>query len=138
MDTVKRKCIVFVYFVNVIQKAVNILDTLDIILELLSSQNKRQKDLTDYLGISRNAFTNWKSGSNTSYMKKLPQIAEYFNVTVDELLGNKPAQNSDITFDDFTYALHNETKDLTDEQKQSLLDMARIFKQALEKEDKGI
>lgn len=114
------------------------MDTLDIILELLSSQNKRQKDLTDYLGISRNAFTNWKSGSNTSYMKKLPQIAEYFNVTVDELLGNKPAQNSDITFDDFTYALHNETKDLTDEQKQSLLDMARIFKQALEKEDKGI
>lgn len=112
------------------------MDTLDIILELLSSQNKRQKDLTDYLGISRNAFTNWKSGSNTSYMKKLPQIAEYFNVTVDELLGNKPAQNSDITFDDFTYALHNETKDLTDEQKQSLLDMARIFKQALEKEDK--
>ena len=33
-----------------------------------------------------------------------------------------------ISFNDFDYALKNETKDLTDEQKQALLNMARVMK----------
>lgn len=34
----------------------------------------------------------------------------------------------EITFDDFTYALHAESQDLTDENKQKLLEMAKLFK----------
>lgn len=43
----------------------------------------------------------------------------------------KPAQKRDepeITFDDFTYALHAETQELTEENKQKLLEMAKLFK----------
>ena len=47
--------------------------TLNKIQELLKSQGKKQKDLTDYLGLTKNAFSNWKSGDNSSYMKYLPQ-----------------------------------------------------------------
>lgn len=34
----------------------------------------------------------------------------------------------DLTFDDFTYALHNEAQNLTEENKKKLLEMARLFK----------
>lgn len=58
------------------------------IIRLLKEQNKSQKSLTDYLGITQNAFTDWKSGRIKSYNKHLPQIADFFGVSVDYLLGN--------------------------------------------------
>ena len=73
------------------------MDTLTLVLDLLKQQNKKQKELTDYLGISKNAFTNWKSGNNTSYIKYLPQIAEFLNCSVDYLLGRTDAPTSEKT-----------------------------------------
>lgn len=62
------------------------------IIKLLEEQRKTQKNLTDYLGITQNAFTDWKSGRIKSYTKHLPKIAEYFGVTVDYLLGNEESR----------------------------------------------
>ena len=61
--------------------------TLDRISFLLKEQRKTQKDLCEAIGIKKNAFTSWKNGSNESYRKHLPQIAEYLGVSVDYLLG---------------------------------------------------
>lgn len=66
------------------------MSTIDTILVILKRKNLKQKDLTDYLGISKNAFTDWKSGRIESWKKYLPQIAEFLGVSVDELLGAKP------------------------------------------------
>ncbi|MBE6535406.1 MAG: helix-turn-helix transcriptional regulator [Ruminococcaceae bacterium] len=57
------------------------------IVKLLKEQKKTQKNLTDYLGITQNAFTDWKSGRIKSYNKHLPKIAEFFGVSVDYILG---------------------------------------------------
>ncbi|MDU6347781.1 MAG: helix-turn-helix domain-containing protein [Clostridium sp.] len=49
----------------------------------------------------------------------------------------KPVLKKDepeITFDDFTYAFLDESKELTEENKQKLLEMAKFFKQQQEKE----
>ena len=78
--------------------------TLDIIKSLLKSQKKTQQDLCLYLGVSKQAFTEWNGGRNTSYKKYLPQIADYFGVTVDYLLGRenkseKPTEISDELWD---------------------------------------
>lgn len=62
------------------------MEVLNKIIQLLKDNKKKQVELTDYLGISKNAFTNWKIGDNTSYMKHLPKIAEFFGVSVDYLL----------------------------------------------------
>ena len=56
-----------------------------IICEMVQ-QGKKQKDLTDFLNINKNAFTDWKSGKNLSYKKYIYAIAEYLNVSVDYLL----------------------------------------------------
>ena len=61
--------------------------TFDTILVILKRKNFKQKDLTDYLGLTKNTFTNWKAGRSESWKKYLPQISEFLGVTVDELLG---------------------------------------------------
>ena len=92
--------------------------TLDIIVDLLEKQNKKQKALTDYLGLKKNAFTNWKNGHTESYKKYLPQIAEFFGVSVDYLLGvekpHKPINNmlrtpeEEAELNEYLEALHND------------------------------
>ena len=71
--------------------------TLDIIKQLLKEQKKTQQELCQYIGVSKQAFTEWNGGRNTSYKKYLPQIAEFFGVSVDYLLGKqeKPSAESE-------------------------------------------
>ena len=66
------------------------MSVLDKICELLKQQGKKQKDLTDYLGITKNSFTDWKSGRIKSYTKHIPKIAEFLGVSTDYLLDIKP------------------------------------------------
>lgn len=72
------------------------MDTLNKIKQLLKANNLKQKDLTDYLCISKNAFTNWSNGSNSSYIKHLPQIAEFFNVSIDYLAGREEIKEDSL------------------------------------------
>lgn len=71
------------------------LSILNKISSLLKEQGKTQKALCAHLGLKQQAFTNWKNNDNDSYMKYLPQIAEFFGVSVDYLLGTpSPAEAS--------------------------------------------
>ena len=83
-------------------------------------------------GISTGSMTDWKKGRSAPKVDKLQKIADYFGVSVDYLLGNEPKQKTpaeaDVTFDDFTYAMYGEAKELTDEDKNMLLEMARMLK----------
>ena len=99
------------------------MDTLDNIIHLLKLNGRKQKELTDYLSISHNVFTEWKAGRATSYMKYLPKIAEFFGVSVDYLLGKETTNN------EFTYALYNEmTHDLSEEQIEQLKKFAEFLR----------
>lgn len=102
---------------------------------LLHEKNTTQKALTDYLGLSKNIFTDWKSGKCKSYNNYLPQIAEFFNISIDVLVGNKPRQEG-ITIGvwegktDFTYAAYEElTHDLSTEQIEQLKTYADFLRQ---------
>lgn len=70
------------------------MNTIDKIIALLKKQGKCQKDLTDYLGIGQNQFTDWKSGRIKSYSKHLGKIAEFFGVSVDYLISDMPIDES--------------------------------------------
>lgn len=62
----------------------------------------KQKDLTDYLGLTKNAFTDWKGGKSESYKKYLPQIAEFLNVSVDYLLSGENKKSPDTSPDEMS------------------------------------
>ena len=90
------------------------------------------------MGLSRSIAAKWKNTKTNPSAEVLPKIAKYFDITTDYLLTGKQKENSthepEVTFDDFTYAMYNEGKELTEENKQKLLEMAKFFKQQQEKE----
>ncbi|MBR6920901.1 MAG: repressor LexA [Clostridia bacterium] len=63
--------------------------TLENILVLIGSKKGSQRRFTEALGLCPSTVGDWKSGKSRSYTKRLPQIAEYFNISVDSLLRGK-------------------------------------------------
>ena len=93
------------------------------------------------VGIQPSIMTDLKMGRRASMKVETAQkVADYFGVTVGYLLGEgkekAPTQEGEreIGFDDFTYAFYEESKDLPDEKKKMLLEMARFMKADIEKE----
>lgn len=87
--------------------------------------------------IQPSVLTDLKMGRQTGLSaKNADKVAAYLGVSVGYLLGTEtkkaptPEGERPITFDDFTYAMQNETKDLTDMDKQILLSMAKQLNDA--------
>lgn len=94
-------------------------------------------------GLSRTAWNKWKAGAIPNG-DALQSLADYFGVTTDYLLTGEetkkaPTQTGEreITMDDFTYAMHNESGDLTDDDKEWLLSMARRIAEDNRKRNKN-
>jgi len=86
------------------------------------------------MGLSNSTVTKWKKTGAIPNGDTLSKIATYFSVSIDELVGSESAL--EVQFDSFTYALHSETKELTPENKEKLLEMARFFRQQQDKDKK--
>lgn len=56
------------------------------------SMNITQEDLAKKLGVARSTVAMWENGSNMPRADKLLKLAGLFGCTVDELLGNDPAE----------------------------------------------
>lgn len=52
-------------------------------------KNINDKEFELSLGLKPKTINNWKRGMSSSYMNMLPQLADYFNVSVDYLLGRE-------------------------------------------------
>lgn len=55
--------------------------------KLLAKRKKTPKNLIDFLGISKDAFEDWKSGKSNTYQEHVLKIADFLNVPVFFLLG---------------------------------------------------
>ena len=60
------------------------------IAELRKDKGVGQQHLAEVLGVSFQSVSKWETGNTMPDITLLPSIAEYFNVSVDELLGLKP------------------------------------------------
>lgn len=106
----------------------------DVFVELCENRGVSLAKAAQDIGLNRAAINKWKNGSIPSGTTS-SKLAAYFGVTVDYLLTGEQkekstAKSADVTFDDFTYALHNQSKELNDTNKEKLLDMARMLKLA--------
>ncbi|NLJ95550.1 MAG: methyltransferase domain-containing protein [Clostridiales bacterium] len=63
------------------------------IAELRKGKGISQQELADVLGISFQAISKWETNVSLPDITMLPKIAEYFDVSVDELLGLKPLKD---------------------------------------------
>lgn len=57
------------------------------IVKLRGAAGLTQIGLADKLGISYQAVSNWERGASMPDISKLPELAEIFNVGIDEILG---------------------------------------------------
>lgn len=83
------------------------------------------------MGLSNSTVTKWKKTGATPNGETLSRVAAYFGVSMDELVENTAPQ--ELAMDSFTYALHSEMQELTPENREKLLEMARFFRQQQEK-----
>lgn len=56
---------------------------------LRKEQNMTQLELADRLGISYQAVSNWERGNSMPDISKLPELAEIFDISLDDLIGEK-------------------------------------------------
>ena len=57
--------------------------------KLRHEQNLTQEELADKLFVSRTAISKWESGRGYPSIDSLKVIAQYFHVTIDELIGSE-------------------------------------------------
>lgn len=113
-------------------------EVIERIFDMLVRSGKKQKDLMDYLGVTPNLFTEWKAGRNRSYKKYLPQIAEYFGVSVDYLLGKeeKPTEDGEPGEDVIIY--HRDGKTKKKKLTKAQMDMLAAMIEALPDDGEGV
>lgn len=112
------------------------INTLETILSLINAKGISEKQFLLDVGLNSTAMSDWKKGRNKSYLKHIDKIADYFGVSIDFLLGKssnpsivaEPATKLDKQFNEIDFALAGELRDLTDAEKQDILDYIRFKK----------
>lgn len=79
------------------------------IATLRKGNNMTQMELADKLGISFQAVSNWERGNSMPDIAKLPELAEIFGVSVDELLGERNALVEAAINDNIAECMENHT-----------------------------
>ncbi len=106
----------------------------DRFVALCAKKNVKPQRACIDMGMSRSLAAKWKATETEKpSADALEKMSAYFGMSIDAILGNENAptpEDERIDFDDFTYAMQNETKDLTDMDKQLLLSMARQLNDA--------
>ncbi len=59
------------------------------IIKLRKSRNISQEKLSEMIGVTRQTLSNWESDITSPDLKQTKKISEIFNVSLDELTGNK-------------------------------------------------
>ena len=90
-----------------------------------------QTELGEKLGVQKNAVSKWETGRVDDIPgSKIRAMATLFGVSPSYLIDD---EEESLRFDDFTYAMFNETRDLPEEKKQMLLEMAKFMKAEIKK-----
>lgn len=74
------------------------MNEINIARKLISARHVKkitQKELASYIGVSKAAVSKWESGVSFPDITILPQLAAYFNMTIDELIGYEPQMSKD-------------------------------------------
>lgn len=70
------------------------MNTVDTILTLISEHGITKNKLLLDLGLGKNSFVNWTDRGTSPSGETLSKIADYFNVSVDYLLGRTASRHS--------------------------------------------
>jgi transcriptional regulator with XRE-family HTH domain len=85
-------------------------------LKLLREEKKlKQLDIAKILGVSRTTYTQYETGKSEPDLATVAKLADYFNVSVDYLLGK-----TDIKHPIETIAAHHDGEEWTEEELEDI------------------
>lgn len=84
---------------------------------LRKQKNMTQESLAQALGVSNQAVSKWESGQCCPDISLLPELAALFAVSVDELLGRRPASGEE----DVLLSLHRTARSLPEQEQHSFV-----------------
>lgn len=78
-------------------RSVEKMEIIDRIYDLIKTRNTNANRVTKGCGLNSNIFTFWKSGRQKPSLDALIKIANYFNVSLDYLVGREILNKQDIS-----------------------------------------
>lgn len=107
----------------------------DRIKKLRDENNISQADLSEFLGISQQALSKWENGKTQPDNETLVKLSNYFNVSIDYLLGNSESKKINKPYDDeLEKVLFSKAKDLTYDEKKTIINVINAIKKETDKE----
>jgi len=96
--------------------------------ELRKSRNLTQAEFAKIFNIATGTIGMWESGKREPNYEMIVKIADYFDVSVDYLLGRDSDSPIPEEPDELLFALYGETKELSKEDRQKILEFAKFIK----------
>lgn len=96
------------------------------IKELREEKNISQLELAKKLNLTQQSISLYEKEEREPSIDVLKNIANFFNVSLDYLLGKSDIRNYDEDEKEFRFAFHKETEGMTDEE---IKDALRFYKE---------
>ena len=108
--------------------------------ELREKKGLSQYEFAKKIGVAQSTVGSWESGRREPNYNTTKIIADFFDVSVDYLISraddptpnpdNKksPGEEPELDIDSIEYALYGEARDLDDDEKQQLLELAKLMR----------
>lgn len=106
----------------------------DVFKELRIEKRKSQDAMAKDLDVSPALISKWENNISTPGPEMLEYIADYFNVSVDYLIGRSKYRNLEADNSDLDNVLFSKAKDLTDEEKKAIINVINAIKKEVDKE----
>ncbi|MFR9278551.1 MAG: helix-turn-helix domain-containing protein [Ezakiella coagulans] len=95
------------------------------LIKYLNNTNTTQEELAKYVGVSVSAVSNYVQGLNMPRMNKIDKICEFFKIKRTDLL---ESDEDDISKDKELMLLARDINDLSDEERDLIINMIKHFR----------
>lgn len=97
------------------------------ILGLIKEKGKKEKDLTEYLGISSGSISKWKYDGSIVYLKHIEEICEFLDTTPNYLFFGSDDEDRLLIGEKNMIQMYRR---LDDEKKKCVFDMIKYLSDA--------
>lgn len=105
----------------------------DIFKELRLEKKLSQEKIAEDLEISQPLIAKWESHQSTPSPEMLDYIADYFNVSVDYLIGRSKYRNLESDNSELDNTLFSKGKELNDDEKIIIINLMDLIKKDTDK-----
>jgi len=109
----------------------------DIFKKLRLEQDLSQDKIAEKLDVSQGLIAKWESHQSTPSPEMLDYIADYFDVSVDYLIGRSKYRNLESNNTELDNLLFSKAKELNDEEKKAILQVMNAIHKEIDKELDG-